>query len=65
MDKSVDMYTRKGRLIRHWKSVKEAAEHFGISALPIIDVCFGKQRLCKGKIFLFSGDDINKRLKNK
>lgn len=63
LDKSVDMYSQKGTLLKHWHSVKEAAAHFNISAIPIIDTCFDRQNFCKGQIFLFSGEDINERLK--
>lgn len=63
LDKSVDMYSRKGTLLKHWRSIKEAAAHFNISTIPIIDTCFGRQNFCKGLIFLFSGEDINERLK--
>jgi hypothetical protein len=63
MPNSIDEYTIKGKLSKHWKNAADISENYGFPVHKILDSCFGNINSYKGKIFLFSKDSIRKRLK--
>lgn len=63
LDKSVNEYSKEGKIIYHWRSTADIVEKYNISATKIIDCCLGKSNSVRGKIFLFSGDSIRERMK--
>ena len=63
MSKSIDEYSTDGKLIKHWKQIENIRLEYNIPSHKIIDSCFGNINSINKRIFLFSGDSINKRLK--
>lgn len=61
--KSIDEYSKNGALIKHWKSALYISKECGIPVKQILDSCLGKVNSTRGKIYLFSRDSIEKRLR--
>ena len=62
---SVNVYNLKGKFLQAFKTPVEAAEKYGLSPIKVVWCCMGKTESYNGKIFLFSGNSINNRLKKK
>lgn len=63
MRKSIDEYSKEGFITKHWKNASSVANEYGIPITKILDSCLNKSNSVKGKIFLFSGENIEERLK--
>ena len=61
--RSIDEYSRTGKLLASYRNVSEITDKYGISAYKILDCCFGNIVHIYTKIYLFSGENIKERLK--
>ncbi len=60
---TIDVYTKKGKLITTCPSIVKAHDKYGIAIANIRKCCTGERLFIKDKIFLFMGSDIKERLK--
>ena len=63
LSKSIDEYDKQGHLLHHWRNSVEVTDAYDIPSFKVIECCNGSRNSIKGKIFLFSGENIDKRLK--